>query len=84
MWARINDRESYAMRVSDGSWAMGPHVAETGQERPIVIKFATFALECYASYVFNQNRAAEAPGMRRVRAESASRVHPPDVAESTS
>jgi hypothetical protein len=49
-----------------------------------VIKFATLALECFPSYVFNQNRAAEAPGMRRVRAESASGVHRPDVAESTS
>ena len=49
-----------------------------------MIKFATFALECFASYVFNQNRAVEAPGGRRVRAGAASRVHPPDVAESTS
>jgi hypothetical protein len=72
------------MRVSDGSWAIAPRVAQTSQERRIVIKFATFAVECYASYVFNQNRAAEVPGGRRVRAGSASRVHPPDVAESTS
>ena len=40
---------------------MGPRMAEVGQERPIVIQFATFAPEPFASYVFNQNMAAEAP-----------------------
>jgi hypothetical protein len=52
MRARINDRESYAMRVSDGSWAIAPRVAQTSQERRIVTKFATFAPECYTQLRF--------------------------------
>ena len=62
MRARINDRGSYAMRISDGSWAVAPRVAQTSLERRIVTKFATFAPECCTSYVFNQNGAAGTPG----------------------